>query len=593
MFSSYALLAISFSFLLYERACAGVVEYDWDIAWVWTAPDGHVSRPVIGINGEWPLPTIEATVGDTIIVNAHNSLGNQSTSIHFHGLFMNGTSHMDGTSFVSQCAISPGTSFTYKFTAQQSGTYWYHSHQKAQYPDGLRGMLVIRDDLDPYIAEYDEELIISLSDWYHGQMPDLVKDFDLPENKMRDPTPDRNLINDSTESKLSVLSEKTYLVRIANIGAFVGQYFWIQNHGITVIEVDGVQTQPQEAGMLYIAAGQRYSFLLKTKAKEDATKNFPIISRMDTGSFSKHVPWPSDLDARAWLQYDEKAAFPPSDPLEAAESTFALDDMVLIPLDEEPLLEPVDRTIPLNIDMKDQEDGIVHWMFNTVRYQTPRLPSLFSALAGGPDATDPKIFDQSTQTFVLECGEVVEITMINKHMWKHPVHLHGHNFQITNRTKGMIDGTPAGQAPMRRDTVVVNSHGQLSFRFRADNPGVWLFHCHMEWHAHSGLKATFVEAPLQLQQQLRLDGIEPKLNPEEVCSTAHVQSLSSEPIEEARWFGLDTTIFLLITLAAAFTIGGGCTILWYRRRASTQGTYAPVPLGDVDESQKEQHLGHT
>lgn len=98
-----------------ELTIATIVEYNFDIAWIWTNPDGAHPRPVIGVNGQWPPPQIDATVGDTVVVEVNNLLGNQSTSLHFHGLFMNGTSHMDGTSFVSQCAISPGSSFRYEF----------------------------------------------------------------------------------------------------------------------------------------------------------------------------------------------------------------------------------------------------------------------------------------------------------------------------------------------------------------------------------------------------------------------------------------------------------------------------------------------
>ena len=96
---------------------AATVQYDFDIGWVTANPDGMADRPTIGINGQWPIPKIEATVGDRVIVNVLNSLGNQSTSLHFHGLFMNGTTHMDGPSQVTQCAIPPGSRFTYDFTA--------------------------------------------------------------------------------------------------------------------------------------------------------------------------------------------------------------------------------------------------------------------------------------------------------------------------------------------------------------------------------------------------------------------------------------------------------------------------------------------
>jgi len=93
--------------------------YNFNVSWVTRNPDGLQERPVIGINGEWPIPRIEATVGDRIIVNVHNQLGNESTSLHFHGLFMNGTNEMDGVVGVTQCGIPPNSSFTYNFTVHQ------------------------------------------------------------------------------------------------------------------------------------------------------------------------------------------------------------------------------------------------------------------------------------------------------------------------------------------------------------------------------------------------------------------------------------------------------------------------------------------
>lgn len=118
-------MAISLSFFpilaalllpLMSVAEAATVTYDFNITWVRANPDGAFERPTIGINGQWPLPIMKATVGDRIIVNVDNQLGNQTTSLHFHGLFMNGTPHMDGPAQVTQCGIPPGAQFVYNFT---------------------------------------------------------------------------------------------------------------------------------------------------------------------------------------------------------------------------------------------------------------------------------------------------------------------------------------------------------------------------------------------------------------------------------------------------------------------------------------------
>lgn len=116
-FSSLAALSLA------VLAKAGTVEYNWDITWVWAAPDGF-GRPVIGVNGQWPCPKIEATVGDTVIVNINNKLGNQTTGIHFHGINQISTPDMDGPSGVTQCPVPPGSSVKYQWVADTAGSYW-------------------------------------------------------------------------------------------------------------------------------------------------------------------------------------------------------------------------------------------------------------------------------------------------------------------------------------------------------------------------------------------------------------------------------------------------------------------------------------
>lgn len=94
---------------------AAVVTYDWSIDWVEASPDGF-TRPVIGINGEWPCPMVEANVGDTIIINLANNLGNETTGVHFHGIRQYGTPEMDGPVAATQCSVPPGSSLTYQFS---------------------------------------------------------------------------------------------------------------------------------------------------------------------------------------------------------------------------------------------------------------------------------------------------------------------------------------------------------------------------------------------------------------------------------------------------------------------------------------------
>ena len=165
----------------------------------------------------------------------------------------------------------------------QSGTYWYHSHSRGQYPDGMRQILTINDPENPYAGQYDEELAFTLSDWYHDQMPGLIDSFISVGNPTgAEPVPNSALMNDTQNFTLPVEPGKTYLFRLANVGAFAGQYFWIEGHSMRVVEVDGVFTEAAETDMIYLTAAQRYSVLVT--AQNTTNTNFAMMGSMDTVS---------------------------------------------------------------------------------------------------------------------------------------------------------------------------------------------------------------------------------------------------------------------------------------------------------------------
>lgn len=140
------------------------------------------------------------------------------------------------------------------------------------------------------------------------------------------------------------------------------------------------------------------------------------------------------------------------------------------------------------------------------------MPTLYTALTSGDLATNAQIYGTYTHSFVLVKDEIVQLTIDNLDSGRHPFHLHGHNFQALYRSdddEGIFADSNITEAdfprmPMRRDTFVIRPNGNMVLRFKANNPGVWLFHCHIEWHVTSGLIATMVEAPLELQQTLEI-----------------------------------------------------------------------------------------
>ncbi|KAK3387606.1 Cupredoxin [Podospora didyma] len=488
-------------------ASASTVKYDFEIGWVTANPDGLADRPTIGINGQWPIPKIEANVGDQLIVNVLNSLGNQSTSLHFHGLYMNGSTHMDGPAQVTQCAIQPGSRFTYNFTISQPGTYWYHSHTHGQYPDGLRGPLIIHDPESPFKDRYDEEMVLTVSDWYHDQMPGLLSFFISKVNPTgAEPVPNSALLNETQDLRVPVEPGKTYLFRMINIGAFAGQYIWFESHNMTIIEVDGVYTQPAEAERIYLSAAQRCSFLLTTR--NDTSENFAINANMDITLFDQ-LPGDLNWNVTGWLVYDSAKPLPIPTELES-DVYDEFDDMTLVPWDNQALLGEPDQSISLDVIMDNLNDGANYAFFNNITYVAPKVPTLFTVLTSGDLVSNSAIYGEYTHPFVLEKDQIVEIIVNNIDPGKHPFHLHGHNFQAVWRSEeeagtfqdSGVTSDNFTQVPMRRDTVVLFPNGNVVLRFKADNPGVWLFHCHIEWHVQSGLMATFVEAPLELQQTL-------------------------------------------------------------------------------------------
>ena len=141
--------------------------------------------------------------------------------------------------------------------------------------------------------------------------------------------------------------------------------------------------------------------------------------------------------------------------------------------------------------------------FNNITYIAQQVPALYSAATTGNSNTDPDIYGQ-INPYVLSYNDTVQIVINNIDNSSHPFHLHGHHFQVLDRAAsgtGKWDGSDSNYAstPPMRDTVAVMPNSYAVLRFKATNPGVWLFHCHIEWHVEMGLTATLIEAPDRLR----------------------------------------------------------------------------------------------
>ncbi len=120
------------------------------------------ARGAITVNGSLPAPILRLREGDTVNIRVANTLTDEMTSLHWHGILL--PASMDGVPGLSFDGIAPGETFQYRFQLRQSGTYWYHSHSLFQEQAGLYGALIV-DPLEPPPFHFDREHVVLLSDW--------------------------------------------------------------------------------------------------------------------------------------------------------------------------------------------------------------------------------------------------------------------------------------------------------------------------------------------------------------------------------------------------------------------------------------------
>ncbi|KAI1383137.1 Cupredoxin [Hypoxylon trugodes] len=279
-------------------------EYTFNITQALAAPDGF-RKPMVLVNGQSPRPLIEANIGDTIRVHVNNFMANSSTAIHWHGINQQGTPWMDGVAGVSQCGIPPGESFTYEFHARdQRGTFWWHAHRGVQYSDGAYGAIVIRDP-DEMVPKIDDEKLIFVADVYHTYGSTILKSYLKPTSKWAptesgvEPLPDNILLNGQNTYDCSVTSttfpppsnspsssppctdgqlsttqirhKQTIRLRLINTSSFLSYWFSIDNHTLTIVELDGVEIEPiVGARGVYLNLGQT-SFRYHNRGSDTGT----------------------------------------------------------------------------------------------------------------------------------------------------------------------------------------------------------------------------------------------------------------------------------------------------------------------------------
>ncbi|KAH9959972.1 laccase [Russula dissimulans] len=453
------------------------------------APDGY-TRSASLVDRTFPGPLIYGNKSDTFSLNVFNGLTDSTldfvTSIHWHGIFQTHTNYVDGGAFVNQCPIIPLESFNHVFNpGEQTGTYWYHSHYKAQYCDGVRGPLVIYDPDDPQASLYDvddESTVITLGDWYHYVSTEapLIAVFNstLINGKGRysgGPSVPLAVVN--------VLPGSRYRLRLVSISCDPAYDFSIDSHHLTVIEADGISVQPVLVDSLEIFAGQRYSVVLDANQPVD---NYWIRALPNIGDQTY-----DNLTNLAILRYAGALIQDPSnDPTEnIPTSVLPLNETDLHPL--EPTAVPgnpfpggADININLNVTLRGLHGIPRKWLL----LRSPEVPVLLQIL-NGANASE---LVPAGSIYPLEGNRSVEISIpAGVAGGPHPMHLHGHSFHVV-RSAGSSDYNY--DDPVIRDVVSIGGTGDnVTIRFFTDNPGPWFFHCHIDWHLEHGFAIVFAE----------------------------------------------------------------------------------------------------
>lgn len=402
-----------------------------------------------------------------------------------------------------------------------------------QYPDGLRGPLIVHDPEDPCRGEVDEEVILTVSDWYvyqvegrdiltntellehryHSQTIPLVQDMLQPSNtQFIPPIPNSIIVNEGGSSKIAVEIGKTYRIRIINFSALASAMINFKDHTMKIVMQDGSYINPANADLIRVAPAQRYDVLLTPNRNDSG--NYPFLVALDinrdyTNPSASPQPISWNYNETGYLVIDPSASTTSTDVINVFD---VVDDSAFQNPDTQGPLGPVTQTVKLDFDFCFDNNSIPRACFNGKPYVDQDVPTLYSVATTGDHNTNPIVYGQ-INPIIVEKGAIVELVVNNLDIALHPFHLHGHQFQVIERPasgSGTWPGTTTPSSyPSFRDTVVINGDSYAVIRFEADNPGVWLFHCHIEWHVEMGLTATIIEGPEELRgRQIPQDHID-------------------------------------------------------------------------------------
>ena len=504
---------------------------------------GH-RRIATVVNGQLPAPLLRWRQGDTISLRVRNRLP-VTSSIHWHGIVL--PADMDGVPGLSFAGIPPGGEYLYRFTVNQSGTYWYHSHSRFQEQTGLYGPIVIeprhgerhRTERDYVVMLNDwsdtdpEHIYANLkkqSDYYNLGRPtlgDFLQDVSkqgasgalamrrMWQQMRMDPT-DLSDVSAMTYTYLmnghapagnwTGLFDAGEKVRLRFINGASMTFFDVRIPGLkmTVVAVDGQEVEPVSVDEFRIGTAETYDVIVAPSADRAWTIFAQSMDRSGyaCGTLAPHAGMVAEvpsLDRRSLLTMGDMMGamsmhgMPGMDHMATDHAAAPMPSATLQTNVEADMRVPQPRT---NLDdpgvgLRDNGRRVLSYAdLRTI--DTPISPrvdrELSLRLTGNMQrylwSFDATRFSEA-QPLQLKYGEHVRITLINDTMMTHPIHLHGMWSELED---------PRGEFQLRKHTVVVQPAQQVSYRVSADALGQWAYHCHLLYHMEAGMFREVVVA---------------------------------------------------------------------------------------------------
>jgi FtsP/CotA-like multicopper oxidase with cupredoxin domain len=402
-------------------------------------------------NGTVPGPVLRYRQGATATILADNRLPSETT-IHWHGLRV--PNAMDGVPHLTQNPIAESGQFTYSFELPDAGTYWYHPHLRSseQIERGLAGAFIV-DEVSP--PAVDRDLVWILDDWRLEADGSISERFDnLHDMAHAGRIGDVVTVNGAPPPDFEVRRGERIRLRLINVANARIFSLRFAGHTPSIVAYDGqaVEPHPPPGERVVLGPGMRADLILdcsgdpgsRHEIRDDSYRNFAF--RLATVVYGAETMRAEPLQDAVRLAPNPLPQ-PDLDRAERHEVVFEGGMMGRMParMDRAAMIEAM-------------RQGRI-WYLNGEAADGHRMKPMLA----------------------LKRGRSCILTMRNETAWHHPMHLHGHVFRILRR-----NGEPRRFA-IWRDTVLVAPHEVVDIAFVADNPGDWMFHCHVLEHQAGGM----------------------------------------------------------------------------------------------------------